>query len=390
MANPNHPTRAETPMAFIRAMVEAYTQRGLDPSSALRKAQITPSQLKSTNARVTTLQMEWMSEAAMRELDDEALGWFRRRLPWGSYGMLVRASLTAPNLGVALQRWCRHHKLLTEDIVLTLTQDKGVASLALHEHHPLGRMREFCTVSVLRNALGVACWLSDSRIALSHTELNYPAPAHVDSYRVLFEGPTHFDAPVSRLCFDAGYLQLPVRRDEAALQRMLERALLLIERNIFVYRSGWLVILSGFFEPLFYLLSIGLGIGALVGGVVVDGQEIPYTAFVAPALLASSAMNGATSHRAAGTAATARWAACTKIRSMSDDTFSSRAPSLPMPMIQKSMSPPASLRGAPCRASSSDRAWASAASSVTATTTSSMAPSGGAQALAIRAVPCTS
>ena len=166
----------------------------------------------------------------MRELDDEALGWFRRRLPWGSYGMLVRASLTAPNLGVALQRWCRHHHLLTEDIELTLTQDKGVASLALHEHHPLGRMREFCTVSVLRNALGVACWLSDSRIALSHTELNYPAPAHVDSYRVLFEGPTHFDAPVSRLCFDAGYLQLPVRRDEAALQRMLERALLLTVR----------------------------------------------------------------------------------------------------------------------------------------------------------------
>ena len=71
------------------------------------------------------------------------------------------------------------------------------------------------------------------------------------------------------------------------------RAGLLIERNLLVYRRGWLVIVSGFFEPLFYLLSIGLGIGALVGVVVVDGQEIPYTAFVAPALLASSAMNGA-------------------------------------------------------------------------------------------------
>jgi lipooligosaccharide transport system permease protein len=71
------------------------------------------------------------------------------------------------------------------------------------------------------------------------------------------------------------------------------RAGLLIERNLMVYRRGWLVIVSGFFEPLFYLLSIGLGIGALVGSVAVDGQEIPYTAFVAPALLASSAMNGA-------------------------------------------------------------------------------------------------
>jgi len=230
MANPNHPTRAETPMAFIRAMVEAYTQRGLDPSNALRKAQITPSQLKSANARVTTLQMEWMSEAAMRELDDEALGWFRRRLPWGSYGMLVRASLTAPTLGVAMQRWCRHHNLLTDDIALHLTADKHTASLALHEQHDLGTMREFCTVSVLRNALGVASWLTDSRIDLSQTALHFAAPPHQASYRVLFDGPTRFDAPLSHISFDAGYLQLPVRRDEAALQRMLQRALLLTVR----------------------------------------------------------------------------------------------------------------------------------------------------------------
>jgi AraC-like DNA-binding protein len=218
MANPNYPTRAETPMAFIRAMAAAYTRRGMDPSTALRKAQITPSQLKS-NGRVTALQMEWMSEAAMRELDDEALGWFRRRLPWGSYGMLARASLTAPTLGIAMQRWCRHHNLLTDDIALHLHSDKHTATIELHEHHPLGELREFCTVSVLRNALGVACWLTDSRIDLSQTDLHFAPPAHQDSYRIL-----------SRICFDAGYLQLPVRRDEAALQRMLQRALLLTVR----------------------------------------------------------------------------------------------------------------------------------------------------------------
>ena len=216
-------------MAFIRAIVMAYTQRGLDPSHALRKAQITPSQLK-TNGRVTALQMEWLSEAAMRELDDEALGWFRRRLPWGSYGMLVRASLTAPTLGVAMQRWCRHHNLLTDDIALHLAHDKHTASISLQEHHPLGELREFCTVSVLRNALGVASWLTDSRIDLSQTELHFAAPPHHASYRVLFDGPTQFDTPLSRICFDAGYLQLPVRRDEAALQRMLQRALLLTVR----------------------------------------------------------------------------------------------------------------------------------------------------------------
>jgi len=67
----------------------------------------------------------------------------------------------------------------------------------------------------------------------------------------------------------------------------------LIERHARVYRHTWLVLASGFFEPLFYLLSIGVGIGKLVGTVTFAGHTIPYTSFVAPALLATSAMNGA-------------------------------------------------------------------------------------------------
>jgi lipooligosaccharide transport system permease protein len=74
------------------------------------------------------------------------------------------------------------------------------------------------------------------------------------------------------------------------------RSFRLIERNLYVYRHGWLVIFSGFFEPLFYLVSIGFGLGALVGTVPgPDGEPISYTLFVAPALLASAAMNGAIS-----------------------------------------------------------------------------------------------
>jgi len=72
------------------------------------------------------------------------------------------------------------------------------------------------------------------------------------------------------------------------------RADRLVERNVMNYRRTWLVLVSGFFEPLFYLLGIGFGIGALVGTVTgPDGQAIPYSVFVAPGLLASSAMNGA-------------------------------------------------------------------------------------------------
>jgi lipooligosaccharide transport system permease protein len=72
------------------------------------------------------------------------------------------------------------------------------------------------------------------------------------------------------------------------------RAARLVERNVMNYRRNWWVLLSGFFEPVFYLFGIGYGIGSLVPSVVgSDGQPISYGLFVAPALLASSAMNGA-------------------------------------------------------------------------------------------------
>jgi lipooligosaccharide transport system permease protein len=71
-------------------------------------------------------------------------------------------------------------------------------------------------------------------------------------------------------------------------------SLRLIERHLRVYRHAWLIFVSGIFEPLFYLLSLGLGLGVLVGKVPgPGGRLIPYREFVAPGLLAVSSMNGA-------------------------------------------------------------------------------------------------
>jgi len=67
----------------------------------------------------------------------------------------------------------------------------------------------------------------------------------------------------------------------------------LVRRNITAWTHAWPTIVSGFFEPVFYLFSLGVGIGALVGTVEVGGRSVDYAMFVAPALLASSAMNGA-------------------------------------------------------------------------------------------------
>jgi len=72
------------------------------------------------------------------------------------------------------------------------------------------------------------------------------------------------------------------------------RASKLVERSALAYSRMWLVFVSGVFEPLFYLVAFQIGFGKLVDQVAgPDGRPMSYVAFVAPALLASSAMNGA-------------------------------------------------------------------------------------------------
>lgn len=230
---------AITPIAFVDAIVLAYQRRGVNPTQALALAQIAPEQLGQAQGRIAAWQMERISGAAMQELDDEALGWFGRRLPWGSYGMLARASISAPTLGVALQRWCRHHGLLADDVVLRLQVQAERARLQIVEQRDLGPMREFCLVSLLRNFHGLACWLIDSRIALNRAEFAFAAPQHHEVYQVLFGTTALFQSALTAIEFDSRYLALPLRRDEAALRQMLQRALPL---TVLQYRRDRLLV----------------------------------------------------------------------------------------------------------------------------------------------------
>jgi lipooligosaccharide transport system permease protein len=68
---------------------------------------------------------------------------------------------------------------------------------------------------------------------------------------------------------------------------------LFLLRNYIAYRGAWYLFLTGFLEPVFYLFSIGVGVGQLVTGFEFNGEVIPYAVFVAPGMLAASAMNGA-------------------------------------------------------------------------------------------------
>jgi AraC-like DNA-binding protein len=229
LSSPARPARckpvAATPVAFVEAVLRAFEKYDVDPTMALQEAQIAPSLLHRPQACVTARQFESLCHTAMHQLDDEALGWFSRRLPWGSYGLLCRASLGAPTLGVALKRWCRHHALLTNDITLCLEIDGAQATLCVDEHADLGAAREFCLLTSLRYLHGFACWAVDSRIALRHVDFPVAAPPHAGVYPLLFPGPVRFGATRAGFSLDAHELDLPLCRDEPALRAMLQHAL---------------------------------------------------------------------------------------------------------------------------------------------------------------------
>ncbi|MEU6074671.1 ABC transporter permease [Micromonospora sp. NPDC047074] len=89
-------------------------------------------------------------------------------------------------------------------------------------------------------------------------------------------------------------LVLPRLLNVAAASR---RSASVAERNVAALKPVyWLLLASGIVEPLLYLFSIGVGVGALIGDLTLPGGEVvTYAAFVAPAMLASSAMSGALS-----------------------------------------------------------------------------------------------
>lgn len=222
-------------MAFVRAILLAYERYGKSPRRALAAAGVRAEDVVEVDARIDAGQMEALSSSAMQELDDEALGWFGRRLPWGSYGMLCRASLGSASLGVALKRWARHHRLLAEDVQFVLEGEL----LALEEHIDLGPMREFCLLTLLRYVHGYACWLVDSRLPLIEVTFPFEPPRHAAVYRYLFPGPVRFGAAKASLRFDARYFALAPARDEQAMALMLRRALPLTVRQ---YRNDRLLV----------------------------------------------------------------------------------------------------------------------------------------------------
>jgi AraC-like DNA-binding protein len=227
---------------FGEAIVQAYRKYNKDPAAALAQVGVDLARRRAEQTRMTVEQYLSLATYTMRELDDEALGWFSRPMPWGVHSMLMGRSFSAPTLQVALQRRIRHHNFMIDDIKLGLGVGDGIATIRIDEgqaawtHESLRRM---CLFSMLMGVFGNACWLADSRIAVVDMALPFAAPPSGDDFSTLLGRPVRFSAGLAAISFDSRYLKLPVLRGEADMRTLLRQPL---DLTVYRYRRDRMLV----------------------------------------------------------------------------------------------------------------------------------------------------
>jgi AraC-like DNA-binding protein len=210
-------------ICFVVAALREVKLRGLDADELLRQVGLSPGLLHSPQARVSAQQYGALWRLVTSTLDDEFFGEDSRRMKAGSFAMICHAALACKSLRSALERTLRFYALVLDDISATLESRGAEGSIALRDLHA-GTTRVFAHETLLMLVHGLSCWLVGRRIPIERAEFGYAEPAHSAEYRSMYSTYLTFDAPHTRIVFDAGYLALPVVQNQRTIKEFLRSA----------------------------------------------------------------------------------------------------------------------------------------------------------------------
>ncbi|KJF70300.1 AraC family transcriptional regulator [Agrobacterium arsenijevicii] len=205
---------------FVEDALQSLHQRGIDPASALAKAGIPVTAEGDGSVTNNQYGVLWLEIVDL--IQDEFFGLARRPMRPGSFEMLCRCVMGSETLEVALRRSLRFLAIVLDDPRGRLSQKDGLAEVHLDDKD--GTRSAFAHRTFWLIVLGIACWLIGRRIALRRVDFSSAAPQSRSDYGQFFGAPVQFDMRVSRLAFDASYLQLPVIREAGSLRLFLKNA----------------------------------------------------------------------------------------------------------------------------------------------------------------------
>ncbi|MBI1906658.1 MAG: AraC family transcriptional regulator [Rhodocyclales bacterium] len=206
-------------------MLAGLERRGLDAAPLLAQAGI---DLGDTGHRIPVERYAALYNRVITELGDEGFGLFSAPMRPGAFEFLCRGMLGAATLGEALARAARFLALVLPDMRVEVSRDGQTATLRIGETRSLGATddpaRIFAYEWLLRLIHSLACWLVGRGLALDRVSFPYPRPAHADDYALVYTEHSTFDAEHLEATLHANLLDLPIRRDEAALTAFLDGA----------------------------------------------------------------------------------------------------------------------------------------------------------------------
>lgn len=222
----SHPARPHTTVAYgyITGILSGLVRKGHDPAPLLKTSGIDG---YDPSCRIPAERYAVLCNLIVQRYDDEGCLLFSRPLPSGVFEFLCRALVGAPTLEVALQRACRFYRIVLPDLAITCERKTAYAQLVIAERVPIGAgrddpMRVFAFELILRTLYAVSSWFVGRRMNFEAIDFPYAPPAHAHDYTKIYAENVRFTAKALFARFHASFLDLPIRRDEAALARFLD------------------------------------------------------------------------------------------------------------------------------------------------------------------------
>jgi len=209
-------------LGFVRGMLAALQAKGADIAPYLQRAGIAADALaQGHHPGVTTGQFIALFYAIALDLQDEGLGMFSRPFKPGSFALVARVGMSAPDLRHALKRMASAANLLQDDLEFALAENRQEAGLRMRWLHGGRLPQSFLLHTLVRVYWRLAVWLTGGALRVSHFSFGMAAPDDVAEYAVAFPVERRYGQAVTGFWFGAGQLQTPVIHDEMAMRAFL-------------------------------------------------------------------------------------------------------------------------------------------------------------------------
>lgn len=215
-------------IAYVHSMLHGVQTQGMAVDVFLADAGIAPELLSQNNARITVAQYVELFKSLVERLDDDLMGFHSRRLKRGSFALMARSAIGAPNLEVAIRRIARAYRLLQDDVLMEILRDGTQAGFTLRYTDPASPKHNFLPELILRVYWQLFVWLTGGKFKVTRFDFAFAPPAYADSYSQVFPGTLRFHCERSGFWFDASFLNCRIVQDEKALFSFLSNA----QRNV--------------------------------------------------------------------------------------------------------------------------------------------------------------